>query len=153
MLSTVKNRSLFPCSLIQECILLRIEGKGLDEIKKHISTEYNITVGRRTIQTWLKEWRKNSQECELFPWEEVIGILVKIDKSGSERKLTIYCNRMLFVIAVPKEYAKCSKHLGKRIIVIKTDISEKPFIIRMANKNVAISHFFISVREFFSRGF
>jgi hypothetical protein len=133
-LSTVKNRSLFPYSVIRECILLRIEGKELDEIKKVISKEYNITVGRRTLQTWLHNWRKGLEQCELSVWEEVVGILVKIEKSGLERKLTIYCNRMLFVIDVPKEYVKFSKHLGKKIIVTKTNIQNKPFIIRLANQ-------------------
>lgn len=131
MLSTGKNRSLFPYSLIQECITLRKDGKKIREIKEQILKEFGIQVGKRTIQTWLKNWREKLQQCELSPWEEIVGVLIKIEKSKTEEKLTLYANRMLFVISLPKKFAKCRNHLGKRIAILKTDIPEKPFIIRV----------------------
>jgi len=121
--------TLYPNSIVLRCFELRKNCKKILEIKKTIKEENKINLGKRTICTWLKKLRENLEECELKDWEEVVGILVRVENLGEERRLTIHCKRTLFVIKVPKNLMYRSL-LGKRIALLKTDLPEKPFLIR-----------------------
>jgi intein-encoded DNA endonuclease-like protein len=108
---------------------LRKNGKKILEIKEIIKEENKINLGKRTICTWLKKLREKLEECELKDWEEVIGVLIRVENLGEERKLTIRCKRTIFVIKVPKNL-KCRSLLGKRIALLKSDLPEKLLLIR-----------------------
>lgn len=121
--------TLYPNSIVLKCFELRKNGKKILEIKEIIKEENKINLGKRTICTWLKKLREKLEECELKDWEEVIGVLIRVENLGEERKLTIRCKRTIFVIKVPKNL-KCRSLLGKRIALLKSDLPEKLLLIR-----------------------
>jgi len=87
--------------------------------------------GQKTSKGWIF-W--THQEKHLKPWEEAIGKLDKVEDSETQTIALLTCTyKKQIAIPLPKdqpETKKLQKLLGQKIAILKTDIPDKPIIIR-----------------------
>jgi len=87
--------------------------------------------GQRTTKGWIF-W--SYEETHLVPWQEAIGVLDRLENSETQTIALLTCTYKR-QIAVPlqkeaPETKKLQKLIGQKIRILKTDIPEKPLIIR-----------------------
>jgi hypothetical protein len=91
--------------------------------------------GQETTKGWIF-W--THQENQLKPWEEVVGTLDKIETSETQTIALLTCTySKQIAIALPKNQPdtnELGKLLGQKIRILKTDIPDKPIIIRTLNE-------------------
>jgi hypothetical protein len=87
--------------------------------------------GQKTSKGWVF-WIY--QETYLASWEEALGTLDKVENSETQTVAFLTCTyKKQIAISLPKnqpETQKLQKLLGQKIAILKTDIPEKPLIIR-----------------------
>ena len=100
---------------------------------KHLLELYSqgSIQGQRTTKGWVF-W--SYEETHLAPWQEAIGTLDRIETSETQTIALLTCTYKR-QIAIPlsknqPETQKLQKLLGQKIRILKTDIPEKPLIIR-----------------------
>jgi len=96
---------------------------------------YAIT---RLMEQMLLSKRK---EVKLQPWEEIVGTLKTIENDTETITAIIsYTQNLEIALPYPKDTTEANtiqnlnKHLGKKIAILKTDIPDKPIIIRTLNE-------------------
>jgi len=90
--------------------------------------------GQRTTKGWIF-W--SYEETHLVPWQEAIGTLDRLETSETQTIALLTCTYKR-QIAIPlqkeaPETKKLQKLIGQKIRILKTDIPEKPIIIRSFN--------------------
>jgi len=87
--------------------------------------------GQKTTRGWVF-W--SYEETHLAPWQEAIGVLDRIETSETQRIAFLTCTyKKQLAIPLQKnqpETQKLQKLLGQKIAILKTDIPDKPLIIR-----------------------
>jgi hypothetical protein len=87
--------------------------------------------GQTTSKGWIF-W--THQETHLQPWQEATGTLDKIENSETQTIALLTCTvKKRIAIPLPKdqlETQKLHQLIGQKITILKTDIPEKPLIIR-----------------------
>jgi len=109
---------------------------------KHLLELYSqgTIQGQRTTKGWVF-WIY--QQTYLAPWQEAIGTLDKVETSETQTIALLTCTyKKQIAIPLPKnqpETQKLQKLLGQKIAILKTDIPDKPLIIRTLNQTT-ITH-------------
>jgi hypothetical protein len=98
--------------------------------------------GQRTTKGWVF-W--SYEETHLVPWQEAIGILDRLETSETQTIALLTCTYKR-QIAIPlqkeaPETKKLQKLIGQKIRILKTDIPEKPIIIRTFNETTAAKNY------------
>jgi len=96
--------------------------------------------GQKTSKGWVF-WIY--QETYLASWEEALGTLDKVETSETQTVAFLTCTyKKQIAIPLPKdqpETQKLQKLLGQKIAILKTDIPDKPIIIKTLNEST-ITH-------------
>jgi len=96
--------------------------------------------GQKTSKGWTF-WVYEARPLNI--WEEAIGTLDKVENSETQTIAFLTCiYRKQIAIPLPKnqpETEKLQKLQGKKISILKTDVANKPIIIRSLNEP-AITH-------------
>lgn len=91
--------------------------------------------GQRTTKGWVF-W--SYAETHLAPWQEALGVLDRLETSETQTIAFLTCTyKRQMAIPLQKEAPetkKLEKLIGKKIRILKTDIPEKPLIIRTLNE-------------------
>jgi hypothetical protein len=94
---------------------------------------YRYAVTRLMEQMLLSK----RKEVKLRPWEEIVGVLKTVETDTETVTAIISCTQNLEIaLPYPKDTTEATtiqnlnKHLGQKIAILKTDIPEKPLIIR-----------------------
>ena len=88
-------------------------------------------IGQRTTKGWVF-W--SYEETHLVPWQEAIGVLDRLETSETQTIALLTCTYKR-QIAIPlsknqPETKKLQNLIGQKIRILKTDIPDKPLIIR-----------------------
>ena len=94
--------------------------------------------GQRTTKGWVF-W--SYEETHLVPWQEAIGILDRLETSETQAIALLTCTYKR-QIAIPlsknqPETKKLQNLIGQKIRILKTDIPDKPIIIRTLDATTA----------------
>ena len=92
-------------------------------------------LGQRTTKGWVF-W--SYEETRLVPWQEAIGVLDRLETSETQTIALVTCTYKR-QIAIPlsknqPETKKLQNLIGQKIRILKTDIPDKPLIIRTLNE-------------------
>jgi hypothetical protein len=81
------------------------------------------------------------KEIRLQPWQEIVGTLKEIKVEGDQTTAILRCTRQVdFVMSYlsgTKEaeiLQSFNNLLGKKVVILRTDISEKPILARIVSK-------------------
>jgi hypothetical protein len=109
--------------------------------------------GQKTTKGWVF-WIY--QETHLNFWEEAVGVLDKVENSETQTIALLTCTyKKQIAIPLPKnqpETKKLQKLLGKKIAILKTDIPNKPIIIRTLQETTVARKNFSALQWFRGRG-
>lgn len=77
------------------------------------------------------------KEIYLQPWEEIVGTLKKIKVENNQTTAVIRCNKQLNLAISYLNGTReaeilqaLNKLLGKKVAILRTDMSEKPILVR-----------------------
>jgi hypothetical protein len=85
------------------------------------------------------------KQVQLQPWQEIIGTLKAIETDNQTISAVVMCTQSVDIaVTYPKETAEAAilqnlnSLLGQKIAILKTDLQEKPLIVKTLSEKAAV---------------